>query len=143
VTAAYVARIKAKEGTVMRGGRHVLYRDSVGKQTIGWGRNIEDRGISDAEATLMLENDIAEHWGETRAAFPWFDALDDVRQEVIAEMAFNMGVPTLSTFHATLGHVKRGEYLEASRQMLKSRWATQVKGRAKELSHMMRTGVRL
>lgn len=143
MTDAYITRIKAKEGAVVRQGRHMPYLDSVGKLTIGWGRNLTDRGISDAEASLLLENDIAEHWGETRDAFPWFDALDPVRQEVIAEMAFNMGVPTLRQFVTTLGHVRRGEYREASRQMLRSRWARQVKGRALELSRMMATGERV
>jgi len=40
-------------------GRHIPYRCPANKLTIGWGRNIEERGISNAEAVMLAENDIA------------------------------------------------------------------------------------
>lgn len=143
MTVAYLERLKVKEGTVTRHGRHIPYTDSVGKLTIGWGRNLTDRGLSDAEAELLLANDIADHWHETERAFPWFQRLDPIRQEVIAEMAFNMGVPTLRTFRHTLKAVEDGRYDDAAKGMLASKWARQVKGRAVELASMMRTGKRI
>jgi lysozyme len=142
VTPAYIARLKAKEGTVKRKGRHMPYTDSVGKLTIGWGRNLTDRGLSDEEAELLLTNDVAEHWGETRGAFPWLERLHPVRQEVVQEMAFNMGVPTLRGFRRTLAAMAADQDVAAD-YMLESLWARQVGKRATELSRMWRTKERL
>jgi lysozyme len=72
--------------------------------------------------------------------FPWYHELDDVRKAVLIDMCYNMGISTLKQFYTTLGLIKDGNYTEASRQMLKSLWAKQVKGRAKRLSRMMETG---
>ncbi len=66
--------------------------------------------------------------------------MDDVRQRVIVDMAFNMGLGSLSKFKNTLGHIEAGRYEEASVEMLDSKWARQVGNRAQCLSNMMKTG---
>lgn len=128
------------EGAVIRGGRHMPYKDTVGKMTIGYGRNITDRGISDTEARTLLINDIQDTINELRAKLFYFDSLDEVRQEVLVNMGFNMGVPGLLRFTKTLGYVQEGEYGLAGSEMLNSRWAEQVGYRAQELSQIMITG---
>lgn len=115
------------------------YRDSVGKWTIGYGRNLDDRGISEDEAGFMLDNDIDQVVAELER-MPLYLSLDSVRQVVLANMAFNMGVPTLLEFRRMLGALARGEWNRAADEMLDSKWARQVGYRAVELSELMRTG---
>lgn len=117
------------------------YSDSTGHITIGCGRNLTDCGISEAEALQMLETDMQKHVAELRSALPWVDRLDEVRQTVIANMAYNLGVPGLLKFKQTLAAVESGDYVKAGDLMLQSRWATQVKMRAQELARLMKTGV--
>jgi lysozyme len=122
------------------GRRKLVYKDTVGKLTVGIGRNITDRPFSDDEIDLMLKNDIATVERGLDRAIPWWRNLDDVRQNVIANMAFNMGVPRLLGFSMTLDLVNSGRFDAAAEEMLRSRWAEQVGDRAKRLSTMMRKG---
>ena len=74
------------------GKRAYPYVDSVGKTSIGCGRNLDDKGLRDSEIDLMLENDIAEALDEAEK-LPYFNKLDPVRQLIVADMVFNMGLP--------------------------------------------------
>lgn len=114
------------------------YRDTVGKLTIGVGRNLDDVGINSDEANYLLNNDIARTCAALDAALPWWRNLSDTRQQVIANMAFNMGIATLLQFKNTLAAVQAGRYEDAAEEMLASKWAGQVGGRAKRLANMMR-----
>ena len=116
------------------------YKDPVGKLTIGAGRNLTDVGISHTEAAFLLENDITRAQTGLLARYPWFADLDSVRQAVLVNMAFNMGLSSLASFIHTLDCVARGQYGEASDRMLESKWAKQVGQRAVELAAQMRTG---
>ena len=116
------------------------YRDTVGKLTIGVGRNLDDRGISKDEALYMLENDIRIAEEELDQRIPWWRDLDDVRQEILLNMAFNLGVPGLMKFKNFLRALREGNYARASDEMLASKWAIQVGRRADELSRAMREG---
>jgi lysozyme len=138
------------------------YRCPAGKLTIGYGRNIDDCGIAELnysgdikdlviteeQASLMLDNDILKFTREVAEAFPWAAALDKARQNVLINMAFNMGTGTdkppkpkgLKSFKRTLAAIKAGEYAKAADMMLQSKWAKQVGDRAVELSGQMRNG---
>lgn len=130
------------EGTgPMIKGRLMPYQDSTGHLTVGFGRNLEDRGLSLDEAEVLLHNDVKDTLRELNFALPWVADLDPVRQRVIANMAFNMGVPKLMEFRATLRAVKGGEYGVAAEGMKASLWFRQVKGRGVRLVEMMKTGV--
>ena len=122
------------------GERLKPYRCTAGKLTIGVGRNLEDRGITAQEAAYLLSNDITSTQAALLKALPWVGTLDDVRQRVLIDMAFNMGLGTLLTFRRTLAAVQAGQYQQAAAMMLESRWAGQVGQRAKRLSQMMATG---
>jgi len=122
------------------GERLKPYRCTAGKLTIGVGRNLDDRGITSDESAYLLNNDIDAHWSELLQHLPWVETLDDIRQRVMLDMAFNMGIYGLLTFHRTLGHIKAGNYALASSAMLESKWARQVGQRAKRLATMMKTG---
>jgi lysozyme len=121
------------------GFRKFPYRDSVGKLTIGIGRNLDDRGITRMEALYLLENDIADFWNQLNEGFYWFEAIDPVAQKVLVDMAFNMGFNGLKTFNQTLEHIKNHNYKAASVTMLNSKWANQVGIRATELSELLKT----
>jgi lysozyme len=130
----------AQQLAVDEGRRKLVYTDTVGKLTVGVGRNISDRAFSDDEIDLMLKNDIAMVERQLDGVIPWWRKLDDVRQNVIANMAFNMGVPRLLGFSMTLDLVNSGRFDAAAEEMLRSKWAVQVGDRAKRLSTMMRKG---
>ena len=115
------------------------YKDSVGKLTIGVGRNLDDRGITEAEAMLLLSNDIGSAMNDAQS-FPWFKALDSVRQDVVLDMLFNLGKQRFSGFRKMIIAIENTGYPRAADEMLDSKWAQQVGLRATELSQMMRTG---
>ena len=116
------------------------YIDTVGKITIGIGRNLSEVGISKDEALYMLENDIKRAEKEAKEIFEDFDQLDDIRQEVVLNMLFNLGKPKFLNFKKFIQAVKEKDFEKASREMLDSRWANQVGNRAKELAFAMKYG---
>jgi lysozyme len=116
------------------------YTDTVGKLTIGYGRNLSDNGITRAEALLLLDHDIDDAMQDLMARYPWTATLDPVRFAVLVEMSFNLGIARLSGFKNTLRAVERGDYDKAADGMLASKWASQVKGRAVTMARQMRSG---
>lgn len=122
------------------GWRPMPYRDSVGKLTIGYGRNLDDVGISMIEGEKMLDADILRTTARLESAFPWTSTLDEVRCGVLVNMAFNMGVGGLAQFKNMLAKVQSGDYAGAAQEMLDSKWATQVGDRAQRLATQMESG---
>jgi len=126
------------------GERLSAYQDHLGFWTIGIGRLIDSRrggGISTDESTMLLHNDIARIRVELLQRLPWFVHLDSVRQGVLMNMTFQLGINGLMAFQDTLGKVQTGDYAVAADKMLQSKWATQTPERAKRLSIQMRDGV--
>lgn len=124
------------------GVRLKVYSDSVGVPTIGVGRNLRDKGITHAEAMVLLEHDIDECVRDCHT-FHWFDGLDSVRQRVIVNMRFQLGSFGVRKFKNTLAAVARGDYESAANGMLKSLWAKQTPSRVVELAGMMRSGLEM
>lgn len=119
--------------------RLLPYMDTVGKITIGVGRNLSDVGISEPEAMILLDNDIDRVLADL-ANFAFYDTLDPVRQRVLADMRFNLGPTGFRGFRRLLAAVADGDFATADKSMANSMWATQTKGRAVALRAMMRTG---
>lgn len=113
-----------------------LYRCTAGKLTIGYGRNIEDNGISQDEAELMLSNDIEEHDVELTKVFP--DPMPDSCYAALLDMHFNLGHTKFMQFRKMISAVKEGDYEKAAEEMLDSAWAKQVPTRAEEDAVLMR-----
>jgi lysozyme len=130
----------AQELTRDEGSRSKPYVDTVGKSTIGVGRNLTDVGLSDDEILMLLKNDIDRVLAELDRVLPWFRGMSDNRQRVLANMSFNLGLPTLLQFKATLGAMQAGRYDDAASGMIDSKWARQVGQRAVRLAQMMREG---
>jgi lysozyme len=142
------------------GLRLKAYRCTAGKRTIGVGRNLDDVGISASEtkatgvtiasciaqgvsretANLLLDNDIDRCVADLDRKLPWWRTLAPVRQRVLLNMCFNLGVMSLCGFRNTLAMMQAGRFADAAANMLKSKWAGQVGARATRLSKMMRTG---
>ncbi len=125
------------------GLRLKVYRCPAGKLTIGVGRNLEDNGITKDEAVMLLENDISRVERELDQKLPWWRQLSEVRQRVVMDMSFNMGLPSLLGFKQTLAALKRGDYEAAAKGMEDSKWYEQVPVRAARLVAMMRTDLEL
>jgi len=143
------------EGLVLK-----VYQDHLGIDTIGIGRNLIDRGISDKELELMgktieevyaegitkedaymlAANDIKIVEAELCYHQPCIEDLGEARQRVLIDMAFNMGVPRLLKFEKMWSAIHKGSYNTASKEMLDSKWALQVKKRAIKLSSCMQSG---
>lgn len=132
---AMVRQLRLHEGERLK-----PYRCTAGKLTIGVGRNLEDRGISREESAMLLANDIANEERELLRALPWVAKLDEVRQRVLLDMSFNLGIVGLLGFKNTLATIQAGEYQRAAAMMLDSKWAGQVGARAERLARMMATG---
>lgn len=116
------------------------YKDTVGKLTIGVGRNLTDVGISRNEAMALLDRDLARAIVDLDT-FPMFDHLSPIRQRVLIDMRFNLGPSRFRTFKRTLAAVAAGDYQAAAAGMLASKWARQVGQRAKRLAAMMATNI--
>lgn len=121
------------------GFRAFPYKDSVGILTIGYGRNLESRGITSTEADVMLRNDVLLTVDKLSDLDFWL-SLSERRQSVLVNMAFNMGYIGLMTFKGMFEAIRAKDWNRAADEMLRSRWAAQVKGRAVELAEAMRNG---
>ena len=152
----FIQKLIAHEGL-----RLEVYKDSLGIDTIGIGRNLEDRGItkeeldwmdipnmaivhtmgiSEADAMYLAENDVQIVEEELVRAHPCVNKLDAVRQLVVMDMAFNMGVPRLCKFKNMWNAIHEENYIAAAKEMLDSRWAIQVKSRSTKLANAMHNG---
>lgn len=116
------------------------YRDSLGKLTIGVGRNLDDVGISDAEADALLDADVGRAVAGLDRALPWWRGLSEARQRALVNMAFNLGLPRLLGFKAMLADLESGDYAGAARAAIDSRWARQVGARAQRLAMILAEG---
>jgi len=152
----FLDKLIEHEGLVL-----TVYKDSLGIDTIGIGRNLKDRGISreeldyldipnmevvyehgisEADARYLALNDIAIVENELCRVHPCVEKLDSVRQLVLMDMAFNMGVPRLCKFQLMWNAIHEEKWEAASREMLDSKWARQVGRRARILSEAMANG---
>ncbi len=146
---------------VLHEGLELLpYEDSLGIDTIGIGRNLKHRGLSESElghigkdlsdifewgitkeqAYYLAKNDIEIVEKEVCEAHPCVLELDEIRQRIIIDMAFNIGVPRLNKFKKMWKAIHEENFEEAKIQMLDSRWANQVGNRAVRLSNAMESG---
>ena len=124
---ALLAMLKRHEGLRLK-----PYVDTVGRLTIGYGRNLDAKGISDAEAGILLGNDAAaaitdlEHFG--------------ARQAALVDLAFNVGKVGFRKFTRMIAAIEAGDFDRAAAELLDSSYARQVGRRADELAELLRLG---
>jgi lysozyme len=131
------------------GVRLFKYADSRGFDTIGVGHNLDanplpfdiSQGITYAQATQILNEDLARVTSQLFADLPWLKDLDVVRRGVFQNMGFNMGVGGILEFHHDLADTRAGNYVQAAADMKASEWYVQVGARAQRLCLQMISGV--
>lgn len=119
--------------------RNFPYVDTVGKITIGIGYNLTDRGLPDSWINEQFDQDINYFYHQLKQDFPWYTELNDARQMVLIDMCF-MGYKAFKTFKKMLAALAIHDYNTAANEMMSSKWALQVGGRAVENSLIMRKG---
>jgi lysozyme len=155
-TSHFLDKLIEHEGMVL-----TVYEDSLGIETIGIGRNLKDRGITkeeldymdipnmgivydygitEADARYLALNDIRIVENELCRVHPCVENLDSVRQLILMDMAFNMGVPRLCKFKNMWNAIHEGRFDIAGMEMMDSKWARQVGRRAVKLSDAMKAG---
>jgi len=116
------------------------YHDTVGKLTIGYGRNLDDVGISRVEAAMFLTADIQTVLRECMS-LPYWEGLDPVRKIVVADMVYNLGMPKFRQFVNFNEAMLNKDYNVAAFEMRDSKWYRQVTRRASKLHTAMLIGI--
>jgi len=154
ITDAMVERIKSHEGYKV-----TPYKDTVGKWTVGYGRNLEDNPLTPAEviklfgktrfhstvdAEIFFEDllirDIEKHAEELQDRLAIFPMCSTNEQTVLIDMAFNLGVPTLLSFKGMLHSLDNEDQVQAAVELLDSKYAEQVKTRAVDNAKLLAGG---
>jgi lysozyme len=130
--AAVLADLRRHEGF-----RDRPYRCTAGKLTIGFGRNLDDVGLRKHEAEVLLRSDVADVVTALDRAHPWWRTMPEGPRRALVNMAFQLGMTRLSQFRNMLAALERGDWPEARRQALDSRWARQTPNRAAEVADMI------
>ena len=129
--------------------KYEIYKDHLGYPTFGIGHLITEDDpehgepdgteISEDRVNEIFESDVAKFVSEAKILFPDLDELPDVAQQVIVNMAFNMGRPRLSKFKNFIAGVNDRDWTRAAEEMMDSRWADQVGARATRLRNLILT----
>jgi len=119
------------------GKRNFPYLCTAGKTTIGIGRNLTDRGISDYEIQIMFDADVNYFISSLVKNYPWFESLSENRQVALIDLAFNIGIKGFHGFKRMRMSLQQGKWIEASIQLLDSKYAKQVPRRANELARII------
>lgn len=134
------AMLKAQEGTgPMKNGRLFPYIDTVGKLSIGYGRCLDTKGISEDEARMMFSSDVADAITDARSVCSIYDQLTRARQLCLISMAFNLGKDGLNKWPRFLNALHNEDWNEAADEILNSKAAREdAPARYRQLASMMR-----
>jgi lysozyme len=139
-----IAELRRDEGV-----KYEPYNDTKGIPTVGCGHNLRASPLSpewvyplsDNQVDSLLDEDLQDVFAALDQYLPWWRQLDEVRQRVIANMCFNMGIGTLMQFVNTMHAMQTGNYTGAAAGMAASTWAKEVGQRATRLISAMDTGI--
>lgn len=117
------------------GCRLKVYVDTIGKFTIGYGRNLSDKGISQDEANQLLADDIQDVLAEAQCQTWWLYVKDsEPWARAMAELLFIMGSGGVAGFKNMLAALKASDGVGAANALLDSRFAQQTGQRAKDIA---------
>lgn len=122
------------------GYRDHVYIDSLGNPTCGWGHHLYPGSrINETIAEEFLKMDVAQAISDFwQIELKYRSRLNFRRKRVIINMIFNMGVQKVLGFKKMWAAIGREDWEGAAKEMLDSRWATQVGDRAIELAKEMK-----
>jgi lysozyme len=132
------------------GRKRYVYDDASGKNiteasfvrglpTVGVGRNLADRGLSEDEIDYLLDNDIADALADA-SKFAFFSSLDPVRKAAVTELVFNLGLTRLKKFVKFLDFMQQGRWQHAGEALRDSLWYRQVKSRGETIIAQIKSG---
>ena len=124
--------IKRNEGLRLK-----PYKCSAGKLTLGYGRNIEDNGISEIEAEFLLSSDIRSVTEEIRRLIPDFDSLELPQKTALIDLGYNLGAYRLSRFKKMLAAINVRDFKTAAMEMLDSNYANQLPNRSSKNAELI------
>ena len=119
------------------GVRKYPYRCSAGKLTIGIGRNLEDKGLSDSEVIYLFDNDLQDTQDSAESIFEDFSQYTIEEQTVVLDMLFNLGTTRFKTFKKFIRAIKERDLKEAARQIEQSTYFHQVPNRARRNMNLL------
>ena len=135
-----IDRIKEHEGF-----RDTIYRDSLGKATIGYGHLIVEGDVYE-DGTQYSHELLHRQFGVDfdKAYLQAQELMDDYRlpftaQTVIIEMVFQLGVGNVSKFKKMWEALREHDFESAADEMVDSRWHKQTPQRCEYLANTMAT----
>ena len=127
-----IESIKKPEGYV-----GIVYKDSLGIDTIGYGFAIKDLELDKDICDIILERKLKDLESRIKLKFGWYPFMPKTIQNVVMEMCYQLGVTGFSKFVKTITYLKDKDFKSASVEMLDSKWAKQTPNRAKEMSEIV------
>ena len=122
------------EGTVRNDRqRHIVYKCPAGLSTIGYGIEIEQHGLSEKEAKLLLQQRVQDVIDEVNNNYPFMRTQPVPIQRAIYNMAYNLGITRLSKFKKMIAAIESGNYDQAGEEAKDSQWYKQVGNRAERI----------
>lgn len=121
--------IKKHEGYV-----GIVYKDSLGIDTIGYGFAIKDLELDEDICDMILDRKLKDLESMVKLKFDWFKYMPPEIKEVVMEMCYQLGVTGVSKFKKTIAYLRNKQWEKASVEMLDSLWAKQTPNRAQEMS---------
>lgn len=130
-----ISMLKRHEGLSLK-----VYLCTGKKQSIGYGRNLDDVGISLEEAEFLLSVDAKQAIDNTHDIFPLIFGYTENRQIALIDMVFNLGKARFVKFYKMINAINRGRWDLAANEAMDSRWYNQVGERAVEIVDLLREG---
>ena len=104
-----IESIKEHEGYV-----GVVYKDSLGIDTIGYGFAIKDLELDEDICEMILERKLKNLNDRVRVRFEWYRYMPPQIQDVIMEMCYQLGVTGFSKFKKTILFLQNKQFHDAS-----------------------------
>ena len=128
-----IENIKKNEGYVK-----MVYKDSLGIDTIGYGFAIKDLELDEDICEEILVRKLKDLQYSIKKKFHWFEDMPPHIKDVVMEMCYQLGVGGFSKFRKTISYLENKQFKNASVEMLDSLWAKQTPNRAKALSNIVK-----
>jgi len=122
------------------GFKQFPYLCTAGKLTVGYGRNLDDVGLSEYEAEFLLLQDIRHATKRLTTIFPEFYQFTVNRQAALIDMMVNLGSRRFLLFRKMIVAIKKGNWEDAANEAIDSKWHQQVGNRAIEIEWLLKNG---
>lgn len=123
---------------IHEGFSEFVYKCPSGYNTIGYGRNLDQKGITVEEADYLLDNDIGECLVDLSRFLKCWDRLNETQQAALIDFRYNLGAWGFRLFKKCIAALEAGDYEEAAKQIMDSRYAKQVGRRSLNIANGIR-----